>query len=49
MNSSSNSSPLETIASYAIAFLAGAMTLALATTYGDWRAKKERTEQNKQK
>lgn len=49
MNSNSNSSALETLASYAIAFLAGAMTLALTTTYGDWRAKKEKTEQNKQK
>jgi hypothetical protein len=48
MNSNSNPSPLETMASYAIAFLAGAMTIALTATYGDWRAEKEKTELNKQ-
>lgn len=49
MNSSSNPSPLETMTSYAIAFLAGAVTVALTTAYGNWRAKKEKTDQNKQK
>jgi hypothetical protein len=40
MNSNSNTSPLETMASYAIVFLAGAMATALAATYGDWARSK---------
>jgi hypothetical protein len=48
MNSNSNTSPLETMASYAIAFLAGAMATALVATYGDWREAKARDEDLRQ-
>lgn len=41
MNSNSNTSPLETVASYAIAFLAGAITVTMTAAYGNWRAAKE--------
>jgi hypothetical protein len=42
MNSNSNTSPLETVASYAIAFLAGAITVTMTAAYGNWRAAKEK-------
>lgn len=41
MNSNNNTSPLETMASYAIAFLAGAITVTMTAAYGNWRAAKE--------
>lgn len=39
----SNTSPLETMASYAITFLAGALSLGLVSLYGDWRQQKGET------
>jgi hypothetical protein len=41
MNSNSNTSPLETMASYAIAFLAGAITVTMTVAYGNWREAKK--------
>jgi hypothetical protein len=42
MNTNNSPSPIETIASYAIAFLAGAITMTVTAAYGNWRAAKEK-------
>jgi hypothetical protein len=44
MNVNSNTSPLETVASYAIAFLAGAITVTMTAAYGNWRAAKGKSQ-----
>lgn len=35
-----NQSPLETLASYAIAFAAGAVSICLVSAYGNWMKSK---------
>lgn len=47
MNSNSNPSPIETMASYAVAFLAGAITVTITAAYGNWRAAKEKSKGQK--
>ena len=37
MNINNSPSPIETMASYAIAFLAGAITVTMTAAYGNWR------------
>lgn len=44
MNINSNPSPIETMASYAIAFLAGAITITMTAAYGNWRAAKKKSQ-----
>lgn len=43
MNINNSPSPIETMASYAIAFLTGAITVTVAAAYGNWRAAKEKS------